>query len=227
MAKWGSSSSPVVGVLVVDDHRTFAEALGIVFGLEKDFQVEVAADGLEAVAATERSHPDVVLMDLAMPGMGGVEAIRRVRAASAGTRVLALSGHDEDVLKAEAIEAGAVGFVSKFASLHELPDIVRRVGRGEHVIDRQEAERLARVLHHRRRHEATERQRVNRLTARQTQILQMMADGVSDLDIAQKLNLSHYTLRTHIQNILTRLSVHTKVQALAVAIRQGKIGIRP
>jgi len=172
VAKRGSSS-PVVSVLVVDDHRTFAEALGVVFGLEKDFRVEVAANGLEAV------------------------------------------------------EAGAVGFVSKFTSLHELPDVIRRVGRGEYIIGRQEADRLARLLHHRRRQEATERQRVNRLTPRQTEILQMMADGVPDLDIAQRLNLSRYTLRTHMQNILTRLSVHTKVQALAVAIRQGKIGTRP
>jgi two-component system, NarL family, nitrate/nitrite response regulator NarL len=111
--------------------------------------------------------------------------------------------------------------------LHELPDVVRRVGRGEYLMDRQEAERLARLLHHRRHQEATERQRVNRLTPRQTQILQLMADGVPDLDIAEQLNLSRYTLRTHMQNILTRLSVHTKVQALAVAIRQGKIGTRP
>jgi DNA-binding NarL/FixJ family response regulator len=225
MAKRGSSPS-MVSVLVVDDHRTFAEALGIVFGLEKDFRVEVAANGLDSVAAAERSHPDVVLMDLAMPGMGGVEAIRRVRSASDGTRVLVLSGHDDDMLKAEAIEAGAVGFVSKFASLHELPDVVRRVGRGEYLVDGEEAERLARLLRHRRRQEATDRQRVNRLTPRQTQILQMMADGVPDLDIAQKLNLSRYTLRTHMQNILTRLSVHTRVQALAVAMRQGKIETR-
>ena len=217
----------MVSVLVVDDHRTFAEALGVVFGLEKDFRVEVAANGLEAVAAAERSHPDVVLMDLAMPGMSGVEAIRGVRSGSVGTRVLVLSGHDDDLLKAEAVEAGAVGFVSKFTSLHELPDVIRRVGRGEYIIGRQEADRLARLLHHRRRQEATERQRVNRLTPRQTEILQMMADGVPDLDIAQRLNLSRYTLRTHMQNILTRLSVHTKVQALAVAIRQGKIGTRP
>jgi DNA-binding NarL/FixJ family response regulator len=225
MAKRGTSS-PVVAVLVVDDHRTFAEALGVVFGLEKDFRVEVAANGLEAVAAAERHHPHVVLMDLEMPGMGGVEAIRKIRSASAETRVLVLSGHDDDLLKAESMEAGAVGFVSKFTPLHELPPVVRRVGHGENLIDREEAERLARLLHHRRRQEATERQRANRLTPRQTEILQLMADGIPDPDIAQKLHLSRYTLRTHMQNILTRLSVHTKVQALAVAIRQGKIASR-
>jgi DNA-binding NarL/FixJ family response regulator len=226
MAKRGTSS-PIVAVLVVDDHRTFAEALGVVFGLEKDFRVEVAANGLEAVAAAKRHHPDVVLMDLEMPGMGGVEAIRRVRAASPETHVLVLSGHDDDLLRAEAVEAGAVGFVSKFTPLDDLPDVIRRVGNGETGIDRHEADRLSRLLHHRRSQQATERQRANRLTPRQTEILQMMAEGISDPDIAQKLNLSRYTLRTHVQNILTRLSVHTKVQALAVAIRQGKIGTGP
>jgi DNA-binding NarL/FixJ family response regulator len=226
MAKRGTSS-PVVAVLVVDDHRTFAEALGVVFGLEKDFRVEVAANGFEAVAAAELHHPDVVLMDLEMPGMGGVEAIRKIRYASANTHVLVLSGHDDDLLRAEALGAGAVGFVSKFTPLGELPDVIRRVGHGERIINRQEADRLARLLHHRRSQEATERQRTNRLTPRQTEILQMMADGIPDLDIARKLNLSHYTLRTHVQNILTRLSVHTKVQALAMAIRQGKIANRP
>jgi DNA-binding NarL/FixJ family response regulator len=226
MAKRGTSS-PVLAVLVVDDHRTFAEALGVVFGLEKDFRVELAANGLEAVAAAERHHPDVVLMDLEMPGMGGVEAIRKVRSASPETHVLVLSGHDDDLLRAEAVEAGAVGFVSKFTPLDDLPDVIRRVGQGEGAINRHEADRLARLLHRRRSQQATERQRANRLTPRQTEILQMMADGVTDLDIAQKLNLSHYTLRTHMQNILTRLSVHTKVQALAMAIRQGKIASRP
>jgi two-component system, NarL family, response regulator LiaR len=224
MAKRGSS--PVVAVLtvlVVDDHRTFAEALGVVFGMERDFRVSVASNGLDAVAAAERLHPNVALMDLEMPGMGGVEAIRKMRSASSETRVLVLSGHDDDLLRAQAVEAGAVGFVSKFTPLQELPHVVRRVGHGETMIDRQEADRLARMLRHRRRQEATERQRANRLTPRQTQILQLMAEGIPDAEIARRLELSYHTLRTHVQNILTRLSVHTKVQALAVAIRQGKI----
>jgi DNA-binding NarL/FixJ family response regulator len=222
MAKRGGPS-PVVAVLVVDDHRTFAEALGVVFRLERDFRVAIASNGVDAVATAERMHPDVALMDLEMPGMGGVEAIRKMRSASSETRVLVLSGHDDDMLRAQAVEAGAVGFVSKVTPLQELPDVIRRVGHGETMIDRQEAERLARMLRHRRRQEATERQRANRLTPRQTQILQLMADGVSDAEISQQLGLSRHTMRTHVQNILTRLSVHTKVQALAVAIRQRKI----
>jgi DNA-binding NarL/FixJ family response regulator len=225
MAKRGTGPS-VIAVLIVDDHRTFAEALGVAFGLEKDFRVAVANSGPDAVAEAGRTHPDVVLMDLEMPGMAGTQAIRKVRSASSTTRVIALSGYDDDLLKAKALEAGAVGFVSKAMPLEELPDVIRRAGRGEPLIDGQEAARLSRMLRHRRHQEATERQRANRLTPRQVEILQMLADGMADPEIAERLNLSPYTLRTHVQNILTRLSVHTKVQALAVAIRQGRISAR-
>jgi DNA-binding NarL/FixJ family response regulator len=224
-AKRGTAA-PVISVLVVDDHRTFAEALGVVFGLEKDLRAQVAASAPEALEAAGRAHPDVILMDLEMPGFGGLEAIRRVRVAHPGARVVAVSAHDDDLMKAQAIEAGAVGFISKVTPLEELPGIIRRVGRGESLLDRQEAARLLRVLRRRRHQESTERQRANRLTPRQAQILQMMADGVAPEEIARQLNLSPFTLRTHVQNILTRLGVHTKVEALAVAIRHGKISAR-
>jgi DNA-binding NarL/FixJ family response regulator len=224
-AKRGTAA-PVISVLVVDDHRTFAEALGVVFGLEKDLRAEVAASAAEAVEAADRAHPDVILMDLEMPGGGGLDAIRKVHAVHPAARVVAVSAHDEELVRAQAIEAGAVGFISKATPLGDLPEIVRKVGRGEAMLDRQEAARLLRVLRRRRHQESTERQRANRLTPRQTQIMQMMADGASSEEIARRLKVSPYTLRTHVQNILTRLGVHTKVEAMAIAIRHGKISAR-
>lgn len=214
---------PAISVLLVDDHRTFAEALAVSFRLEKDLEVRVVSSGTEAVAVAGREQPNVVLMDLEMPGLGGIEAIRRLRESHPDARVIALSGHEEDLFKARAMEAGAIGYVSKFTPVDEIPDLVRRVHRGERVIDRPEMDRLSRVLRRRRHQESTERQRVNRLTDRQKQILQLMADGVPAKAMAAQLNLSPYTLRTHVQNILTRLSVHTKTEALAMAIRHGKI----
>ena len=214
-----------ISVLVVDDHRTFAEALAVAFGLEKDLDVRVASTAAEAVAAAERMQPDVVLMDVEMPGVDGIEAIRRLAETHPRARVLVLSAHDEDLLRARALEAGAVGYVSKAAPIRSLPEIVRKARRGEPIIEREEVERLQRVLRHRRREEATQRQRVGRLTPRQTEILQLMADGVPMDEIAARLNLTRATLRTHVQNILTRLSVHTKVEALAVAIRHGKVSV--
>ena len=218
---------PAISVLLVDDHRTFAEALAVAFRLEKDLTVRVASSGTEAVAAAGQGRLDVVLMDLEMPGLAGIEAIRRLRESHPAARVIVLSGHEEDLFKARAVEAGAVGYVSKFTPVDEIPDLVRRAHRGERIIDRPEMARLLRVLRRRRHQESTERQRVNRLTDRQRQILRLMADGATPREIAAQLNLSPYTLRTHVQNILTRLSVHTKTEAVALAIRHGKISTGP
>jgi DNA-binding NarL/FixJ family response regulator len=194
-----------INVLVVDDHRTFGEALALAVGLEKDVVARVAVSGSEALEAAELSRPDVVLMDIEMPGMDGVLAIRRVREAHPGARVIVLSVHDDDLVKARAVEAGAVGYISKL------------------IIEPREATRLMRILRHRRHQESTERQRANRLTARQIEVLRLVADGVPGREIALRLNMSPLTVRTHVQNILTRLGVHTKPEAVALAMRHGKI----
>jgi DNA-binding NarL/FixJ family response regulator len=211
---------------VVDDQRTFAEALGVALGLEADLRAEVSPTGPEATEAAERIRPDVVLMDLRSTGDDGMSDIRRLRGAHLPARIIVLTANEDDVMRAQALEAGATGFASKSAPLGDLTGVVRGAASGEALVDPQEVARLGRVLRRRRHQEATERQRAGRLTPRQTQILQLMADGASMNDIAQQLNVSRNTLRTHVQNILTRLSVHTQVQAVAVAMRQGKISAR-
>jgi DNA-binding NarL/FixJ family response regulator len=208
---------------VVDDHRTFAEALGMAVGMQKGFTAQVAKSGREAIEIAGRERPDVVLMDLQMPGMGGLEAIRKIRELDPGAKVIVLSAHDDDLRKGQAVEAGASGYISKLTPLEDVPTMVRRLHSGEPLIDSHEKARLLRNLRRQRHQEATERQRANRLTPRQIEILQMMADGVAVADIARRLEVSPFTLRTHVQNILTRLSVHRKEEALVVAIRHGKI----
>jgi two-component system nitrate/nitrite response regulator NarL len=215
--------APSISVLVVDDHRTFAEALALAVRLERDMEAEVASTGGDAVDIAGRERPNVVLLDIEMPGMGGIETIRRMRESYPEAKVVVLSAHEDDLVKARAVEAGAIGYVSKFTPLTDLPDLVRKAHRGEPILDKQERSRLLRHLRHRRHQEATERQRVNRLTPRQTEILQMLAEGIPPSEIAGKLGMSPLTMRTHIQNILTRLGVHTKVEAMALAIRHGKV----
>jgi two-component system, NarL family, nitrate/nitrite response regulator NarL len=105
----------------------------------------------------------------------------------------------------------------------DLAAMIRRAAEGDELIDLEERARLARLLRHRRQQQATERQRANRLTPRQVEILQLMADGVGPKEIARRLGVSPLTLRTHVQNILTRLGVHSKVEAIAVAMRQGRV----
>jgi DNA-binding NarL/FixJ family response regulator len=215
--------APSISVLVVDDHRTFAEALALAVRLERDMEAVVASTGGDAVDIAEREHPNVVLLDMEMPGMGGIETIRRMRETHPDAKVVVLSAHEDDLVKARAVEAGAIGYVSKFTPLTDLPDLVRKAHRGEPILDKQERNRLLRHLRHRRHQEATERQRVNRLTPRQTEILQLLAEGIPASEIAGRLGMSPLTMRTHVQNILTRLGVHTKLEAMALAIRHGKV----
>ena len=192
---------------------------------ENGFIAQVAAIN-EAVEATDRGRPGVVLLALDRADSDGISVIRRIKERRPDTRVVILSMKDDDLVRAKAIEAGAVGYVSRATPLGELPGLLRKASRGESLLEDDEAERLLRYLRHRRHQESTERQRANRLTPRQTEILQLMADGVPVQEIARRLHMSPYTLRTHVQNILTRLGVHTKLEALAVAIRHGKISTR-
>jgi DNA-binding NarL/FixJ family response regulator len=215
-----------IEVLVVDDHRTFGEAVAIALGMDEGFSVRVATSGREAVALAGERHADVVLMDVKMPNMGGVEAIRQVRSLDRSTRIIVLSAFEDDLLKGQALDAGAIGYVSKQTPISELPDLIRRAHAGEALLDRTEAVRLLRVLHHRRHQDSTERMRANRLTPRQIEILQLLADGLTAPQIAEKLAMSPLTLRTHMQNVLTRLGVHRKEDAIVVAIRHGKISAR-
>ena len=200
-----------IRVLVVDDHRTFADAIALAIGLERGFETRVAASGPEALDSIRREHPDVVLMDIQMPGMDGIEAIRRVRDVDPNAPILVLSAGVDDRHSASAVP------------LTELPGLIREAHHGELLMDLTEMNRLLRLLRHRRHQDSTERQRANRLSPRQMEILQLMADGLSARDIASYLSMSPLTLRTHVQNILMRLGVHTKVEALAVAIRHGKV----
>src|SRR5262249_12708601 len=122
-----------------------------------------------------------------------------------------------------ALEAGARGLVSTVTPLSDIPAMIRLATRGEPLVDGEEVNRLFRVLRHRRHQESTERQRASRLTPRQLEILQRLSAGVSPATSAERLHMRPATLRTHVQNILTRLGAHSKVEAVSIAMRHGKI----
>jgi DNA-binding NarL/FixJ family response regulator len=218
--------APTTKVLVVDDHRTFAEALALAMRPDRDLVVHVAGNGAEAVRIAEEERPDVVLMDVEMPGMAGIDAIRTVRELLPEAKVVVLSGHDDELLRARAVEAGAIGYVSKLTPVREVPVIVRKAREGEALIEVEERNRLLRMLRHRRYQESTERQRAGRLTPRQLEILTMIAQGIPPREIADQLGMSPQTLRTHVQNTLTRLGVHSKTEAVALVMRHGKLSAR-
>jgi DNA-binding NarL/FixJ family response regulator len=214
-----------ITVLVVDDQRVLAEALAIAIGQEQGLRAEAATSAEAAVEAARILAPDVVLIDLELPGIGGLAAIRRIRTAHPSTGVIVISAHDEDLTRARAVEAGAVGFLTKLSAMADLSRAVRLVHDGESLMEPDEIARLERMLRHRRHQENTERMRIGRLTPRQLEILQLVAEGMATRAIAQQLRMSPLTLRTHIQNVLTRLSVHTKLEAVALAIRHGKVSV--
>ena len=215
-----------MSVLVVDDHRAVAEAIRDAFAGDKAFSARAAWSGEEAMEIVRSDWPDIVLMDVSMPGMGGLEATREITEAAPGVKVIMLSAHEDDLVKARALQAGALGYLSKISPMDELVQAVRRAVAGEALLDEEEVARLDRRLHRRRSQDATEKARVSRLSARETEILQMMADGLSPTEISSRLKISQHTLRTHGQNILTKLGVHSKVEAIVVSIRHGKVSAR-
>jgi len=214
-----------ITVLIVDDERTFGEALQLALRHERDLVVvDVATDGETAVRAVDAHHPDVVLMDVAMlPGMSGIEVTRRIKEVDPEAQVLILSGHEDPLLLARAVQAGAVGLLRKTEAVVQVASSVRRAYRGEPIHDEDELESALRRLRHRRAADADARQRLERLTPRERQILERMATGASAPEIARALGMSPHTLRTHVQNILTKLGVHSKMEALVLAIRHGVV----
>lgn len=220
----GRSGVRPITVLIVDDERTFGEALQLALRHERDLVVvDVATDGEAAVRAVDTHHPDVVLMDVAMPGMSGIEVTRRVKEIDPEAQVLILSGHEDPLLLARAVQAGAVGLLRKTEAVVEVASSVRRAYRGEPIHDEDEVESALRRLRHRRQADADAKQRLERLTPRERQILERIATGAQAAEIARALGMSPHTLRTHTQNILMKLGVHSKMEALVLAIRHGVV----
>lgn len=219
-----AATSGPIRVLIAEDHKAFAEALQRVIDLEKGLEVvTIASDGATAVDLVVENHPDVVIMDVEMPNLDGIAATRRIKEASPETYVVILSAHQDDTLVARAVEAGASGYLSKTQSVEDVAAAVRAAAGGESLIEADEVARILAALRKRREEDADARARADRLTPRQVEILQLMADGLGSDRIAEKLEISRQTLRTHVQNILTRLKVHSKLEALSYAIRYGKV----
>jgi two-component system, NarL family, response regulator LiaR len=213
-----------IRVVIADDHRSFGEALQIALDNERDLTViEVVTDGESAIEAAQERQPDVLLMDVQMPGVDGLEATRRIHRDASDTKVILLSGHDDDVVLARAVEAGARGYLRKTQAVSDLAEAIRRAYRGEPLHAVSEVELSLARFRIQRRNDGELAQRVERLTPRELEILQRVAAGEASVDIANDLGMSRHTLRTHIQNVLTKLGVHSKTDAVVAAIRFGKV----
>jgi DNA-binding NarL/FixJ family response regulator len=215
---------PRITLLIVDDHRSFAEALAMALGKEEDLEVlPVAVDGVGAAKAAAARPPDIAIVDLQMPGIDGFETTRRIKASSPGTTVIILTGADDELALGRSIQAGAHGLLRKTIAIQELTDAVRKAERGEPLNDHDEIEFALRRIRRLRANDDDIAHRFDRLTPRELQILQLLADGKSPDDLATELEVSRNTLRTHIQNILMKLGVHSKLDAIVAAIRHGRV----
>ncbi len=220
-----STSAPRLRLLLVDDQALFREALHTLLRLQPDFDiVGEASQGAEAVMLAERLHPDVILMDLRMPVLDGVEATRRICARLPASRVLVLTTFDEDDLVFEALRAGAKGYLLKACNADVLYDAVRRAARGESTLDPGVA---AKVVAEFNRLSTLAGRRVEQplaepLSAREFSVLRLLAEGRSNKEIGVALNITEGTVKNHMTGVLGKLGVMDRTQA---ALRARDLGL--
>jgi len=202
-----------IRLLIVDDHPVVRDGLHGMLDGQADFDVVgEAGDGVEAVNLVETLKPDIVLMDLRMPVMDGVAALGEIKARSPEVQVLVLTTYDSDADILPAIEAGAAGYLLKDSSRQELYDGIRAAAGGETVLAPAVAARLVGKM----RAPAEEQ-----LSSREVEVLQLVAEGESNSDIAQQLHISQATVKSHLVNIFGKLGVSDRTAAVTSALRKG------
>ena len=208
-----------IALIIADDHALVRQGIRVFLELQPDLAVlEEASSGEEAVRLAGELAPDVVLMDLIMPGIGGVEATRRVRQVSPRSQVIVLTSYHEDEYIFPALRAGALSYVLKDVGPEELADTVRKAARGESVLHPRVAARVVEELRGNRRDTPNP---FTQLSDRELDVLRLIADGCSNSEIAQKLIISEKTVKGHVSNILGKLHMVDRTQAAVFAWQQG------
>ena len=215
----------MIRVLLADDHRLVRTGFRVILGLEDDIEVIAEAeDGAQAVEATAKHAPDVVLMDVEMPGMDGLEATRRIVAAGGGPSVLILTTFDRDDYLFAALEAGASGFLLKNSSPESLVEAVRVLARGDALlapeITRRVISAFARPGHRPSDQPAAH---LDELTRREHEVLVALAGGATNAEIAAALYLGETTVKTHVSRVLTKLGARDRTQAVVLAYELGVV----
>jgi DNA-binding NarL/FixJ family response regulator len=199
--------------LIVDDHEVVREGLRLSLSRAPHIRViGEASDGAAAVALAERRKPDVVIMDVRMPGMDGLEATKELSKKVPGISVLIFTAFSERSLLARGLESGAKGYILKEAPHETLLRAIERVAKGEGYVD---PALMPAFL--------SGKDREDMLTAREREILQLLADGMSNNEVAQKLFISQETVKSHVRHILTKLEADTRTHAVAIALREAII----
>src|SRR5438067_4981207 len=211
-----------ISILITDDHVLVRQGIRTFLELEADHTgIGEADSGDAAVRMAAGLVPDVVLMDLVMPGIGGVEATRQVKQVSPHSQVIVLTSYHEDEYIFPALRAGALSYVLKDVGPDELADTVRKAARGESVLHSRVASRVVQELRGTRRDTPN---LFTELSDRELDVLRLIADGLSNAEIADKLFISEKTVKGHVSNILSKLHMMDRTQAAVLAWRQGLVG---
>jgi two-component system, NarL family, nitrate/nitrite response regulator NarL len=217
-----------IRVLLADDHSLFRK--GVAGALADHSDIEIvgeATDGLQVINKARELNPDVILMDICMPGMNGLEATRQIKAEFPELKIVILTIAEEDQNLFEAIKSGAQGYLLKDVEPQHLVEMLRGVFRGEAPISRAAAAKiLIEFSRQAREANAGDRSRTD-LTAREREVLGLVAGGATNKDIAAGLGISPSTAKNHLQNILAKLHLENRVQAAAFAVREGLAPARP
>jgi DNA-binding NarL/FixJ family response regulator len=214
-----------VRVLLADGHSLFRDALSTALTAEPDLVVVgEARDGLEAVAEASRTEPHVVVLDADLPNGDGVRAAALIRDRLPGCRIVILAAEEDPEVLTSAVEVGASGYLTKASPLSDLVEAIRSVHRGDTLVPAQMLGGLLERLIRRRQEQDEAVRRLGRLTAREREVLSLLAQGGDNDSIAQVLVISPQTARTHIQNVLVKLGVHSRLEAAALAIQNGLAG---
>jgi two-component system NarL family response regulator len=217
-----------IRVMIVDDHALFRRGLQMVLEQEPDIEVVgEAGDGGDALAMAQEAMPDVVLMDVRMPGRGGIDATEKIKEAMPHVKILMLTVSDEEADLFDALKAGASGYLLKDTSIEEVADAVRKVSRDESLISPSMANKLVSEFTSMVKR-ADEKQSVPqpRLTDREMEVLKLVAKGRNNRDIAKELFISENTVKNHIRNILEKLHLHSRMEAVVYAVREKLLEIK-
>jgi DNA-binding NarL/FixJ family response regulator len=215
-------------LVICDDHKILTDALAMV--VERDSDLRLVARPVhtaeEAVEICRAHRPDVVLMDIVFKGgIDGIEATRRIKELSPATKVVIMTAHDDERLLVDAVEAGASGFLGKDEAADEVLAAAKAAAEGEVLID---PGTLTRLLHQVAREREARRdalQLLDSLTEREHEILELLAQGMRNDDIAARLFISPQTVQTHVRNVLAKLGVHSKLEAVAFAVKHNAITV--
>lgn len=209
----------MITVLIVDDHPIVQQGMKFLLDAQEDIKViGIADNGMQAISLARKFIPDVVVMDINMSDMDGIEATRQIRAESPQTQVIILTSHHQDAMIFPAIKAGALSYLLKSSKPDEVVDTIRAAKRQEVRLHPRVAQRLMdEVAGSRKSHET--------LTARELEILKLVAQGLDNQSIADALTLSDKTVKTHVSNILMKLNLNDRTQAAIYAFKEGIVPV--